>query len=99
MSTGHETDGDAGVDTDAELRERVETFLARNFPQISMHGGTAGVEAVDAERGELWLALGGACSGCGISPMTVQAIQTRLPQEIPELDTVHVDAGGVGMHF
>ncbi|QLC34116.1 NifU family protein [Halarchaeum sp. CBA1220] len=97
MSTEHEAD--IGADAEAALRERVETFLARNFPQISMHGGTAGVEAVDADAGELWLALGGACSGCGISPMTVQAIQARLPQEIPELDTVHVDEGGTGMHF
>ncbi|GGL43907.1 hypothetical protein GCM10009037_29170 [Halarchaeum grantii] len=79
MSIEHETDGGVGVDAEADLRERVETFLARNFPPISMHGGTAGVDAVDADSGEVRLALGGACSGCGISPMTVQAIQARLP--------------------
>lgn len=99
MSTEHEADVGVDAEAEADLRERVETFLARNFPQISMHGGTAGVEGVDADSGEVWLALGGACSGCGISPMTVQAIRARLPQEISELDTVHVDAGGTGMHF
>ncbi|GGL56053.1 NifU family protein [Halocalculus aciditolerans] len=87
------------VDPERDLTERVETFLARNFPQIQLHGGTAGVEGVDAESGEVWLALGGACSGCGISPMTVGAIQSRLPQEVPEISTVHVDAGGTGGHF
>ncbi|MFB6079216.1 MAG: NifU family protein [Halarchaeum sp.] len=86
-------------DAERELSERVQAFLARNFPQISAHGGTAGVEGVDAERGEVWLALGGACSGCGISPMTVQAIRARLPEDVPGVETVHVDAGGVGMHF
>ncbi|PSQ36294.1 hypothetical protein BRD05_03300 [Halobacteriales archaeon QS_9_70_65] len=37
--------------------------------------------------------LGGACSGCGISPMTIQAIKSRMTQEIPEIDTVHADTG------
>lgn len=77
-----------------DLREQVATFLMRNFPQIAMHGGDAAVEAVDEDTGEVWIHLGGACSGCGISPMTVQAITQRLPMEIPEITTVHADAGG-----
>lgn len=89
----------ATVDAEADLTDRVQNFLSRNFPQIQMHGGTAGVEGVDVDSGEVWLALGGACSGCGISPMTVQAIQSRLPQELPDVNVVHVDAGSVGMHF
>ncbi|GAD52880.1 nifU protein C-terminal domain homolog [Halarchaeum acidiphilum MH1-52-1] len=84
---------------EAAVSERVQAFLSRNFPQIAMHGGSAGVEGVDVETGEVWLALGGACSGCGISPMTVQAIRARLPEEIAGVDTVHVDAGDDGMHL
>jgi len=90
-------DGGAG-DAESALAASVQSFLERNFPQISMHGGTAGVEGVDAETGEVWLALGGACSGCGISPMTVQAIRVRLPEAVPGVETVHVDAGP-GTHF
>ena len=77
----------------SDLKEAVEAFLVRNFPQIAMHGGNAGIETIDEETGEVWLRLGGACSGCGISPMTVQAIQARLPQDVDGVTEVHVDAG------
>ena len=50
--------------TDAgEIADGVTSFLMRNFPQIAMHGGNAAVESVDEETGEVWLRLGGACSG------------------------------------
>ena len=78
---------------EAELRERISLFVARNFPQIGMHGGSHAVGDIDVERGEVHISLGGACSGCGISPMTVQALKTRLVQEIPEISVVHADTG------
>jgi Fe-S cluster biogenesis protein NfuA len=83
-----------------ELRERISNFLRRNFPQIQMHGGSAAIQDLDREAGEVSIQLGGACSGCGISPMTIQAIKTRMTKEIPEIDTVHAmtgeAAGGMG---
>ena len=75
-----------------DLHDRVTDFLDRNFPQIQMHGGTAVIERLDAESGEISLRLSGACSGCDISPMTVRAIKSRLVTEIPEIETVHADA-------
>jgi Fe-S cluster biogenesis protein NfuA len=72
---------------------RLERFMRRNFPQIEMHGGSAGIEAFDAETGEVWLSLGGACSGCGISPLTVQALQTRMVSEFDEVHEVHASTG------
>jgi len=72
---------------DNDLRERITNFLRRNFPQIQMHGGSA------AMNGEVHIQLGGACSGCGISPMTIQAIKSRMVKEIPEISTVHADTG------
>jgi Fe-S cluster biogenesis protein NfuA len=93
MST--ETEG-----TEDELRERVTNFLRRNFPQIQMHGGSAAIQDIDHETGEIHVALGGACSGCGISPMTIQAIKSRMVEEIPEITQVHastgMDDGGMG---
>ena len=81
------------ADGDDDLRERISNFLRRNFPQIQMHGGSAAIQDLDRESGEVTIMLGGACSGCGISPMTIQAIKSRMTQEIPEIDTVHADTG------
>jgi len=79
--------------SDDELRERITNFLRRNFPQIQMHGGSAAIQQLDREEGTVTIQLGGACSGCGISPMTIQAIKTRMTKEIPEIDTVHASTG------
>ena len=85
---------------DDDLKERVTNFLRRNFPQIQMHGGSAAIQNLDRETGEVTIMLGGACSGCGISPMTIQAIKSRMVKEIPEIETVHADTGmgGDGGH-
>ncbi|WP_276259932.1 NifU family protein [Haloglomus litoreum] len=87
MSTQSE---DGGED---ELRERISNFLRRNFPQIQMHGGSAAIQNLDREEGSVTIMLGGACSGCGISPMTIQAIKSRMTKEIPEINTVHAETG------
>jgi len=86
-----------GMSTEAQdgddLQDRITNFLRRNFPQIQMHGGSAAIQNLDRETGEVTIMLGGACSGCGISPMTIQAIKTRMVKEIPEIETVHADTG------
>jgi Fe-S cluster biogenesis protein NfuA len=80
--------------TEAEpLARRLERFMRRNFPQIEMHGGTAGIDAIDEETGEVWLTLAGACSGCGISPLTIQALEARLVSEFDEIHQVHTATG------
>jgi Fe-S cluster biogenesis protein NfuA len=81
---------------DDDLKERVTNFLRRNFPQIQMHGGSAAIQHLDRESGEVSIQLGGACSGCGISPMTIQAIKTRMVKEIPEIESVHANTGADG---
>ncbi|OLZ42324.1 hypothetical protein A6E15_15720 [Natrinema saccharevitans] len=86
MSTETQNDGD-------DLEDRVTNFLRRNFPQIQMHGGSAAIQDIDRESGEVSIALGGACSGCGISPMTIQAIKSRMVKEIPEIEKVNASTG------
>jgi Fe-S cluster biogenesis protein NfuA len=76
-----------------DLRDRISNFLRRNFPQIQMHGGSSSITHLDREAGEVHIQLGGACSGCGISPMTIQAIKSRMVKEIPEIDKVEADTG------
>ena len=80
-------------DADDELRERITNFLRRNFPQIQMHGGSAAIQQLDPDEGTVTIQLGGACSGCGISPMTIQAIKSRMVKEIPEIEQVHAETG------
>lgn len=77
--------------------EEINMFLRRNFPQIQMHGGESSVLDVDTDTGEVQIALSGACSGCGISPMTTQAIQRRLVQNIDWVENVSVSTGGAGL--
>jgi Fe-S cluster biogenesis protein NfuA len=61
-----------------------------------MHGGSAAIQNLDRESGEVSIQLGGACSGCGISPMTIQAIKKRMVNEIAEIEAVHANTGGGG---
>jgi Fe-S cluster biogenesis protein NfuA len=75
------------------LDRRIERFVRRNFPQIDLHGGTAGIDGVDESTGEVWITLAGTCSGCGISPLTVQALEGRLLREFDEVRAVHVSTG------
>jgi len=77
----------------------VEKFLKRNFPQIQMHGGSSSIVELNSDEGYVKIRLGGACSGCGISPMTTQAISNRLPNEVDEIDEVKVNTGSESMGF
>ncbi|MFC7203759.1 NifU family protein [Haloferax namakaokahaiae] len=79
--------------SEKSLEERIELFMRRNFPQIQMHGGDAGIEALDKDTGEVWISLTGACSGCGISPMTIQALKSRMVAEFDEINQVHASTG------
>lgn len=78
------------------LDDRVVGFLNKNFPQIQMHGGNASILDLDPDAGTVTVLLGGACSGCGISPMTIQAIKSRMVKEIPEINEVIAKTGEMG---
>ena len=84
---------DNSTKSEDDLTNRVTNFLQRNFPQIQMHGGNAAIEYLDEDSGEVHIQLGGACSGCGISPMTIQAIKRRMVKEIPEINKVQANTG------
>jgi Fe-S cluster biogenesis protein NfuA len=76
------------------LERRTRNFLSNNVPQIQQHGGFFEVRDVDEEDGRVTVAIGGACSGCGIAPMTMKAIRRRLPDEVEELSEVEVVRAG-----
>ena len=76
------------------LRQRVEAWLAREMPIIQMHGGTSAVRKADPEDGEVIIELGGTCSGCGISDITVGNIEAQLYQDFPEIEDITVRTPG-----
>ena len=82
---------------DDEIRDAVSRFLRRNFPQIEAHGGEFAITSVDPDERHVEVTLTGACDGCGVSPMTTQAIQQRLPGEVDGIDRVSVTLGFDGM--
>ncbi|SDR34662.1 NifU family protein [Natronobacterium texcoconense] len=87
----------ADADREDEVRNDVSSFLARNFPQIQGHGGDFSIVDVDVEAGHVEINLSGACTGCGVSPMTTQAIQRRLPGDVEAIDSVAVTTGFDGL--
>jgi Fe-S cluster biogenesis protein NfuA len=72
------------------IERQARSFLSNNVPQIQQHGGFFEVRDVDEDDGTLTIAIGGACSGCGIAPMTMKAIRNRLPEHVDDLSEVEV---------
>ncbi|MEZ3117234.1 NifU family protein [Halobaculum sp. MBLA0147] len=72
------------------LKRQTRSFLNAEVPQIQDHGGNFEVRDVDEGSGTVTVAIGGACSGCGIAPMTMKAIKERLPAEVDDLSDVEV---------
>ncbi len=81
-------------DTSEELRDRIESWLSIQMPRIQAHGGTSAVRDVDADRGEVVVELGGACSGCGISQTTEQTLDEELTRQFEAVTTVTVQYHG-----
>ena len=81
--------------SDKTFEDKIEQFIQRNFPQIAMHGGSFDIIEADVESGQVVITLSGACSGCGISPMTIQAIKRRMTEDITEVTEVMVTTGSM----
>jgi len=76
------------------LERQARNYLSNNVPQIQEHGGHFEIEDVDTNNGEVTVAIGGACSGCGIAPMTMKAIKHRLPAAVDDISKVTVRRAG-----
>ena len=81
-----------------EFAERIEKWMVGQMPIIQMHGGTSAVRKADPDTGEVVVELGGACSGCEISPRTAQNIKLDLAKDFEEVEdvTVRVADDGTG---
>jgi Fe-S cluster biogenesis protein NfuA len=85
--------------TEEEVRSMVERLLVREFPQIAMHGGRAYVEDVNLADGSVTISLHGSCHGCGISHMTIAALERVIMDSIPAIRRVYVHEGGPPQAF
>jgi Fe-S cluster biogenesis protein NfuA len=69
--------------------ERIEETLDTLRPYIASHRGQVEVVDFDESEGVLLLRLGGTCSGCSASSITLrQGIEARLRQMVPEVKQV-----------
>ncbi|MFB6079150.1 MAG: NifU family protein [Halarchaeum sp.] len=84
MSEARDADGDD------DFHGRVERWLTAQMPIIQMHGGESAVRKADPDDGEVVIELGGACSGCGISPRTAHRIKTSLADDFDAVTDVTV---------
>jgi Fe-S cluster biogenesis protein NfuA len=82
-----------------EIRSMVERLLIREFPQIAMHGGHASVDDVNIKEGSVTISLHGSCDGCGISHMTIAALERVIMDSIPAIRRVYVHEGGWPQEF
>jgi Fe-S cluster biogenesis protein NfuA len=70
-----------------EMKEKVETALARIRPALQADGGD--VELVDVREGVVRVKLTGACGGCPMAAMTLRnGIERMLKQDVPEVKEV-----------
>ncbi len=76
------------------LERQARNYLSNNVPQIQQHGGDFEIRDVDEAAGTATVAIGGACSGCGIAPMTMKAIERQLPESVDGLEDVEVVRSG-----
>ena len=76
------------------IEQQTRNYLTSNVPQIQQHGGNFEVRDIDEEAWTATVAIGGACSGCGIAPMTMKAIEQRLPKNVDAIEDVSVVRAG-----
>ena len=67
-----------------QIKELIETQVK---PAVAGHGGN--IEFVSYDQGHLLLELGGACSGCAGSTMTLKmGVENMIRHFVPEVQTV-----------
>jgi Fe-S cluster biogenesis protein NfuA len=67
-----------------QIKELIETHVK---PAVAGHGGN--IEFLDYQDGHLLLELGGACSGCAGSTMTLKmGVENMIKHYVPEVLTV-----------
>lgn len=71
-----------------EIIEHIKHILETNVaPGVAQHGGV--IDFVDYDNGHLSLILGGACSGCASSTITLKmGVENMVKHYVPEVKTI-----------
>jgi|TARA_B100001094_G_scaffold132874_1_gene128765 Fe-S cluster biogenesis protein NfuA len=74
--------------TDEEIIKQIKELIESHVkPGVASHGGN--IEFVDYKEGNLLLELGGACSGCSGSTITLKlGVENMIKHYVPEVHTV-----------
>ena len=74
--------------TDEEIIKQIKELIETNVkPNVATHGGN--IEFLQYDNGRLLLELGGACSGCAGSTMTLKmGVENMIKHYVPEVHTV-----------
>ena len=77
--------------TNEEIIEQIEHLIETQVqPNVASHGGT--ISFVSYNQGVLNLILGGACSGCQGSTMTLKfGVENLIKHYVPEVHTVEAE--------
>ena len=74
--------------TDEEIIEQIKELIETQVkPAVANHGGV--IEFVSYDKGHLLLELGGACSGCAGSTMTLKmGVENMIRHFVPEVQSI-----------
>lgn len=74
--------------TDEEIIKQIKELIESHVkPGVAQHGGN--IEFVNYKEGNLLLELGGACSGCSGSTITLKmGVENMIKHYVPEVHTV-----------
>ena len=74
--------------TDEEIITQIKHIIETNVkPAVANHGGV--IDFVSYEDGHLKLILGGACSGCASSTITLKmGVENMVKHYVPEVQTI-----------
>ena len=74
--------------TNEEIIEQIKSLIETHVkPAVASHGGN--IEFVSYDKGSLLLELGGACSGCAGSTMTLKmGVENMIKHYVPEVTSV-----------
>ncbi|MBI4392669.1 MAG: NifU family protein [Euryarchaeota archaeon] len=74
------------------FQERVEAVIEQIRPAVNMDGGDLELVKADETSGTVDIRMVGACSGCGMSQMTLRmGIERILKARVPEVKTVNAE--------
>jgi Fe-S cluster biogenesis protein NfuA len=79
--------------TKADIISDINTVIEKYvLPAVGQHGGTVSVLDFNTDTGVLTLQLGGACSGCAGSKMTLKnGVEKMIFHYVPEVKSIEAE--------